>query len=328
MRLLTIDDFLETYIRLRQRGFNFILSKFKFNSSERTVSSFDSDIKNAHWYIIPDLINHQNSIISGNPDISYEDYVVEKYLKNRTNLSMISIGCGEGNHELKFAAHNNFEKIIGVDLSENRIKAAQNKADSLGLKNINFISGNGNHEEFYSSINAQFDVILFDNSLHHLKNVADLLGNQISKLLKDDGILIIKEYIGSNRLQWSSSQLKFVNNLLIEIPLELRKIFQTNMFKKKVYGPGIIRMIISDPSEAVDSNSILPSLHKYFIVEEEKYLGGNIYLPLFKDIAHNFIKTNSIKRDIFVKIFEEEKKLLEIEKSLLLFGVYRKCIKN
>jgi len=48
-------------------------------------------------------------------------------------------------------------------------------------------------------------------------------------------------------------------------------------------------MFLVDPSEAVDSESILPSLHENFKVLEEKKIGGDILLILLKDIAHNFL---------------------------------------
>jgi len=73
------------------------------------------------------------------------------------------------------------------------------------------------------------------------------------------------------------------------IPLKYRYRIGTKNVKTKIFRPGLVRMFLVDPSEAVDSESILPSLHENFKVLEEKKIGGDILLILLKDIAHNFL---------------------------------------
>ncbi|MDD7885334.1 hypothetical protein [Flavivirga sp. 57AJ16] len=49
MRIITWDDFIETYTKIHQRGLNFIISKLNFSSIKRTVSAFNDDnIKSAN----------------------------------------------------------------------------------------------------------------------------------------------------------------------------------------------------------------------------------------------------------------------------------------
>ena len=53
-RLITFDDFIETYTKLNQRGLKFITSKFNFNEIERAKTAFNhSEISAANWWIIP-----------------------------------------------------------------------------------------------------------------------------------------------------------------------------------------------------------------------------------------------------------------------------------
>lgn len=47
-------------------------------------------------------------------------------------------------------------------------------------------------------------------------------------------------------------------------------------------------MILSDPSEAVESDKIEPLLNQYFTVVERKPYGGTILQNLLKGIAHHF----------------------------------------
>ena len=47
MRIISTDNFIETYAKLVQRGFGFLDSKFRIKSSSRTLSAFDKSVENA-----------------------------------------------------------------------------------------------------------------------------------------------------------------------------------------------------------------------------------------------------------------------------------------
>ena len=87
----------------------------------------------------------------------------------------------------------------------------------------------------------------------------------------------------------------------------------------------MLRMILSDPSEAVDSSQILPAIHEYFETIEEKKLGGNLLMLLFKDIAYHYIHPeDSIATSILEKVFKEEDEYLKDHPSDFVFGIYKK----
>ncbi len=81
-------------------------------------------------------------------------------------------------------------------------------------------------------------------------------------------------------------------------------------------------MWLGDPSEAVDAESILPSLHGHFKILEEKKIGGNILMPLLKDISPHFLKEEA--KPYLYRLFEIEDRYLINNNSLLTFGVYQK----
>ena len=118
--------------------------------------------------LIPEIKEHWNTIISNNPKMEYADYVVDKYLKNDTNLKMLSLGCGAGSHEIKFAKHSNFSEITGIDLAPKLIGEANKNAQQNNFKNLKYEVANIYDCYFDDSI---FDVILFHSSLHHFKNL-------------------------------------------------------------------------------------------------------------------------------------------------------------
>ena len=57
-------------------------------------------------------------------------------------------------------------------------------------------------------------------------------------------------------------------------------------------------MKIADPSECIDSENILPSIHNNFETIYEANYGGNILAAALKDIAHHFREINSEKEII------------------------------
>lgn len=84
-------------------------------------------------------------------------------------------------------------------------------------------------------------------------------------------------------------------------------------------------MLLVDPSEAVDSEAIIPSLHEHFKVIEEKKVGWNLLMILLKDIAHNFISDDKEVQSILHTLFEAEDRFIEeTGTSDAIFGVYQK----
>lgn len=320
--LFNTGDFIDFYYRIRQRGFSFLNQKFKINKLKRTINTFNStDFATSNFWDIPKVNERLNNKITGNPLLEYPDYVYDKYLKRKNNLKLLSIGCGTGSYEIKFAKYLNFAEIHGIDIAPKRIEYANEQAIRLGYKNLHYSVANINKMELK---NNNYDVILFHSSLHHFNNLDYLIGKKIKKALKDDGILIINEYAGPNRFQFPITQIDSINQLLMQIPVEYRKILYTNCIKSKIWTPGRIRIYLSDPSEAINSEIILDTIHSYYNVLEEKLLGNNILMLFFKDIAHNFLENTDETNNLLEYIFTYEDEYLKSHKSDFVFGIYRK----
>lgn len=318
MSSISRGDFIDVYLKLKVKGVKYLLSKFKFLPKNRIASKWDNYESVSDFWVIPEITDKWNEIISGNPKVIYEDYVYEKYLKGKSNLKLLSVGCGEGFHDRNFAKYDCFESVLGLDYSPESIRVAKEKAQEKNY-NVNYECGDFYERVFYE----KYDVILFSSSLHHFDSIDFFLENKIKPLLNDNGILVIFEYIGPNRLQWRKSQLKRSNELLKQIPLKYRIYYDGATVKNKVYKPGYLRMLMVDPSEAIDSEAILPALHKHFKIIEEKKLGWNILHLLLKGIAHNFLNDESQTKEIITDLIAKEYEFVEEEGSSdAIFGVY------
>lgn len=313
------DDFIELWIKIQQRGLRFIMSKASLFPQNRTISSFQYQFDHANWWIIPAIKERQNAIISGNSHTDYETYISAKYFKNDQNHTLVSLGCGVGSHEIKLARLNPLIQITGYDISKELISHAQRLAEEEGLQHIEFKS-----EDVYkiNFKNESVDYFLFHASLHHFRELEEFISHKIYPALKKGGLIIIHEFVGPNRMNFPKEQIDYCNYSLRHIisPAN-RRILHTPLFKNRCYRLGKLRMWISDPSECVDSESILPVLQKNFRTLELKNLGGNILMPVLKHIAHHFTSQNL---DELRKVMDMEDRYLKDHPSDFVFGVFQK----
>jgi ubiquinone/menaquinone biosynthesis C-methylase UbiE len=325
-RIITLDDIIDVYAKLIQRGVSFVTSKFSLNTIKRTKSAFNElNIESSNWWNIPKVKERWNFLITGNSKLEYEDFVIKKFLHPTKKLKMLSLGSGVCSHELKFAELGNFEEILCLDLSEVLLNKAEEIVTKKKLNNIKFKIQNIND---YAFPNNYFDIVFFHASLHHFKNLDELLGQKIKKTLKKDGKLIMNEYVGANRLQFPKYQIKAINNSLKILPKKYRKRYKLNLYKNKIYGSGLLRMIVADPSECVESNKIMPTIYKYYSTIFEVNYGGNILMTTLKDLAHHFIELNDEKENILKQLFEFEDNYLTKHLSDFVFGIYENKTEN
>jgi 2-polyprenyl-3-methyl-5-hydroxy-6-metoxy-1,4-benzoquinol methylase len=318
MSYISKGDLIDVFLKIKTKGVRFLFSKFKLIPKDRIASKWDNYESKSDFWVIPEITDKWNEIISGNSRVIYEDYVYEKYLKGKTGLKLLSVGCGEGFHDRNFAKYDCFESILGLDYSPESIRIAQENAKEGNL-NINYICGDFYQKDF----NEKYDVILFSSSLHHFDKIDFFLKNTIKPLLKDDGILVVFEFVGPNRLQWRENQLNKANELLRQIPNRYKVFYDGQTIKKKVYKPGYLRMLMVDPSEAIDSEAIVPALKKHFKIIEEKNLGWNILHILLKGIAHNFLNEEEETKKLINELIEYEYEFVhEVKSSDAIFGVY------
>ena len=83
-------------------------------------------------------------------------------------------------------------------------------------------------------------------------------------------------------------------------------------------------MVLADPSECVESANIIPVLHKFFDIVEEKPYGGNLLMSTLKDISHNFVDVHDQEsQHVLQQLFDLEDDYLKEHTSDFLFGIYK-----
>ncbi len=100
-------------------------------------------------------------------------------VKTCEKLDILDLGSGEGGTSSLFAGSN---KVISYDLSLLRLKC-QKRSN----QNYHLINGNGEFLPFYDSA---FDLIILQDVIEHTAK-RDLLINELSRVLKKDGIIYL-----------------------------------------------------------------------------------------------------------------------------------------
>ncbi|MFP4520935.1 MAG: class I SAM-dependent methyltransferase [Fibrobacterota bacterium] len=322
MRIITRDDFTDIYVKLRQRGFSFLLSKLRLSGNARTASANEKSIDGtANWWIIPSLRRDWNRAVTGSRDKCAEDYIREKYFSGKTNLKILAPGSGSCSHEILIASYPEVSEILCIEISGKTLEEVKLSAKKEEAGKIIFRQGDANVIELPENF---YDAAVFFNSLHHFRDMENFISNKIKRSLKPGGLLIMDEYVGPDRLCLPQEQIRAVNSALSIIPGKFRIRHKTNLEKKAFSGSGFLRMLAADPSECAESSKILPALREHFEILEETPRGGNILMHALKDIAHHFAGDDQEAAEVLSKLKEQEAKYLKSHESDFVFGVYRK----
>ncbi len=323
MSLLTFGDFVDLSQKVRVRGWGYLASKLRLSSSDRVRATYNAAHSYAsYWWNVKSVHRRWNRAITGNSEKTFEEYVCENFLSQRESRRILSLGCGNGNEELLFASMPSVQSVTGIDLCEGPIEQAKANARERGIENVEFRVGDVCAADF--DLDESYDIILFQMSLHHFHQLERLLLEQVPRWLKPDGYVVMNEFVGPTRWQWSDAQLQRINSLLTTLPRRLRMRFGRSTPKQRVYRPGTLRMILNDPSESIRSGEILQVMRNGFNIVEEKPYGGNLLALLLQDIAHNFQDDDAESMQHLERLFEEEDRFVEQQQhSDYLFGVYR-----
>jgi|GEM_PF-277731 len=193
----------------------------------------------------------------------------------------LSLGCGTGSLERAAMRLNFCEEIGALDSSEASLHVAREKALEEGIAGIHYRRGDLNHLRLPR---RTYDVAIFHQSLHHVASIEKLLA-RVALSLTPDGLLALDEWTGPSRYEWDAKRLARVRRLFEHLPPEWRRWLE-------------LRDPIEheDPSEAIRSSAILPSVRQLFRVIVERPYGGHIVSILLSQAALDRIPKDLLDR--------------------------------
>lgn len=312
--LISIGDLGDLWRKFQFKGIQ-VLGRIGASSKEKVAGTWDfTELPPSNWWNIPAIRARWEEKITRGNYANYVELIQQKLLQNKSDLKMVSPGCGTGSHERLFASFPEIDSILAFDLSEKSIE----KAREANYPKIDY-----QVKDFYGWMDEpeRCDILFFYSSLHHFGNL-DTLIPRFKEKLNPGGLLIIHEYVGPDRMMWTRAQRKEVNRLLATLPESYRSFAQGRGIKKHAYRPGLWRTLLTDPSESIEPSKIVPLLQKHFTPLYEQGFGGNILHLLFKDIAQHFRDDSAQTNALLDQLFLAEDIFLEKSPSDFHFGVY------
>lgn len=308
--LISIHDIPKLLRKIKQGQLSFILSKFlAFDNQERVKKQWEQiESPPLNWWDIPAVRKRWNYLISGDPQVDYYEYISKKHLADKASLRGLSLGCGTGHREIRWAEVGKFKTIDAYDLSETSIEYARSKALQKECHHIiNYQVGN-----IYeiNSPEGIYDFVFTGQALHHFSPMEKTL-LRINDFIKPDGFFVADEFVGPTRFQWTDRQLEIVNGLLALLPNKYKTLWKSDSTRSKIFRPSRLSMILNDPSESVESAKIMPLLCQIFDVIEVREYGGTILNLLLMGIAHNFLVEDAETQRFLEFCFEAEDLLLK-----------------
>ena len=221
----------------------------------------------------------------------------------------LSLGCGAGHLDRILKQRGfTFRSFTGIDISGEAIARARTLADEVGLApTIRYAAEDLNRIELAA---CSFDFIYFFQSLHHIEALEHVL-RQCTLALRPQGLLLVNEFVGPSRFQWTAKQLEMANHVMTLLPHDLRRNLQRGGWKTRIERPTVQHMVRRDPSEAVRSSDIEGLLKAHFEILGEWSWGGTLNHLVFQDIAANFDPENAFQCSIVDLLIHHENVLIQ-----------------
>lgn len=263
-----------------------VVAKLRATPTERSLDVWEEiDRPPAHWLSIPMVQRRWATLVSGDPAARFVDHVAHTHLAGRSGLRALSMGCGTAVGELQWAATGRFERIDAFDLAEQPVLEARRQAQELGLDHV-FNASVSDIDDFEMPA-EHYDVVLVEHALHHMAPMATVV-ERVRRTLRPGGLFCLDEYLGPTRFQWTDRQLEAADALLRLLPERLRTVPGRGV-RREVVRPSLARMVLTDPSEAIESAEIVPEVHRRFDVVEERGYGGTLLHLVLADISQHFL---------------------------------------
>lgn len=261
-----------------------------------------SSLGRLRWTGSKSIIEYITRLICGIPRTSIQEANISLLRTISSQLPYkkgISVACGTGTKEMELLEGNIVAHFDCYELSEEAIARGRQEAEKRNLNGrISFHHSDAFKNSFPS---GSFDFIYWDNAMHHMFDAYAAM-RWSKELLAVGGCFFLFDFVGPSRFQWTDEQIRILKNILESLDDAYFLIPDSEyMWKKEPSRMTVEEMIQADPSEAVDSDNILPSFKEFFPDGTIIPLGGLIYALALDGILVN-IPEKSILLDKMLKL--------------------------
>jgi SAM-dependent methyltransferase len=217
-----------------------------------------------YWNDLALVRQYLNRRATGDPDVSWFEHLTRS--TGRTFAKALVLNCGNGWVERSLVTAGLVKEAVGVDYAEDLLVTARTEADSAGLP-LRYHRLDTNSARWPED---GFDLVVNFAAAHHVAYL-DRVFRSLAELLPDDGLLVSWDYLGAHRNQYPTAQWEAAWQANEALPAPYRH--------DLVY-PHLPTMLVTDPTEAIHAELIMPVMRRYFDIEYFRALGGGVAYPV------------------------------------------------
>ncbi len=223
-----------------------IRAESEFWSSRHTVESRARTPRNH-----PVLAAYANEVVSGDPAVPWPDHLRRT---RGTFARGLSLGGGLGPVEARLLESGAVGDLTIVEIAAGAVERGRAEIERRGLgPRVRYVDGDLN---FFEPPGAAYDLVLANAVLHHIANLERLL-DAVRGCLAPGGLLVVFDYVGEPKFQWSDRRRAVVEALLALAPPGLSR-------PGPVRPPSLSAVQRDTPFEAIRPEAVLPALHARF----------------------------------------------------------------
>lgn len=261
--------------------------------------------KDQYWNDL-DLVQYYiNENATGRRDTIWQEDILTRFKKFVPFNDVLIIGCGNGwverqLHDLKIGLH-----FDAFDISEKYLDTAKSLA---GDRNITYFKADINNLEDF--VISKYDAIFNVGVLHHTFRLARAVWI-LSRALKPNGLLFNFDYVGPTRNQYSSQHLSILHDVNSQLP----KRFQS----RHPLRPAKENFLFGDPTEAVHSDLVRPTVERFFDIIYERDINGGVAYQILWNNVDEFKKKDSEANEALEFLLKNDAKYTHLKKVPVLF---------
>lgn len=219
------------------------------------------------WNSFDAIQRYQNRLATGDPTTFWYHHL----LRNHGSFDRaLILNCGNGWVERELVRIGLVREAVGIDISSASIAEAQRLATDAGAS-ITYLELDINSDALPT---GPFDLVINHAAAHHITRI-DRVFRDLCRNMPDHGRFVSWDYVGPHRNQYTIEQWHAAYTANLELPAR---------FQQRMQYPYLPTMVEGDPTEAVHSELIVPTMRRYFHLDLHQPLGGAIGYLL---ITHN-----------------------------------------
>jgi len=236
--------------------------------------------------------------------IGLMDAVVQQLrLRTRPGARIFSPGCGRADKELVLAEALPDREFVGMDITPAILALARAEVERRAVRNLRLEEGDFNRLALEP---RSFDVVLGLGAIHHVEAL-ERFWEETRRALRPGGLVLAQEFIGPARMQWNEAQVREGSRVLRELVPDEHKVHH-----REVRPVDLALLLASDPSEAVRSDEILPTLRAAgFSVPAYAGAGCALLQPVLMHQIQTFDPRDWEHNHRLMTLFREEDRLMK-----------------